>query len=454
MSSIIPLLNQIDGERINHQIEALAQIGKTESSGVTRLAFSREDFEARKLLMGWMDEAGLEVKRDPVGNIFGTVRRIHSQVPFIACGSHIDTVINAGKYDGIVGTIAGIECARVINAHPNLGIPLQVICFAMEESARFGAGYGFGSRALTGEPITDAEFKACDKEGTTLVRAISNLSVWENGNNQERDEVSLLTQAHALVYESHRDLSNVSTFVELHIEQGPLLESEGIPIGIVSDIAAPTRFQVTFHGVQNHSGTTPMNMRHDALAAAAEAILAVERIANEEADQGIVGTVGVIRAEPGSINAIPGRVELGVDIRGIDATVKRTAVEELSGEIYRIGERRAVRVEIEVLADEQPVAMSSRIVETIEAVCSDLGVKALRMHSGAGHDAARMARVTETAMIFIPSMNGVSHSPAEYTSPQDISLGARVLLGTILFLSGRFSSADSVGTQRDPLTST
>lgn len=454
MPSIIPLLNQIDGERINRQMEALAQIGRTESLGVTRLAFSREDFEARNLLMAWMREAGLEIERDPVGNIFGTSREIESHVPFVACGSHIDTVINAGKYDGIVGTLAAVECARVINAHPDLGIPLQVICFVMEESARFGAGYGFGSRVLTGDSFSDAELEALDRDGTSLARAISNLNIWEKGDIPEKDEDSLLRDVQSSVQESHRDFSNVNAFVELHIEQGPLLESLGIPIGIVTAIAAPTRLQVTFHGVQNHSGTTPMNMRHDALAAAAEAILAVERIANEKADEGMVGTVGMIRAEPGSINAIPGLVELRVDIRGSDATVKRVAVEELTGEFYRIGERRAVRVETEVLADEQPVAISSRVVETIESMCSDLGIKALRMHSGAGHDAARMARVTETGMIFIPSKNGASHSPAEYTSPQDISLGARVLLGTILSLSGRFDSADSLGTQPNPLPST
>lgn len=454
MTSIIPLVNQIEIDRINNRIEVLAQIGKTESAGVTRLAFSREDFEARNLLMGWMREEGLEVERDAVGNIFGTIRGTDSSAPIIACGSHIDTVINAGRYDGIVGTLAAVECAHVINAHPHLGIPLQVVCFAMEESARFGGGYGFGSRVLTGEPIPDVELMIQDTEGITLARAIQSLKRWESGETRELDKDAAPIQTQDEIQKSRRDFSHWRAFLELHIEQGPVLEHAGKQIGIVTAIAAPTRLRVTFHGVKNHSGTTPMNLRHDALAAAAEVILAIERIAKERADQGTVATVGVLRIDSGSINAIPGHTEILVDIRGIDASVKRTTVEAVMKEFRDICQRRGVRAETQVLTDEQPVPLSSQIIETIASVCSDLGTNAIRLHSGAGHDAAHLARVTETGMIFIPSKGGVSHSPAEFTSPQHIALGARVLLGTILSLSGKFDSADGFVTRPNPLAST
>jgi len=432
------LINQIDSERLARHIEELSEIGRTTQGGVTRLAFTREDVSGRNLLRGWMREAGLEIQRDAVGNLIGTLRGRDEYAPMLACGSHIDSVVNAGKYDGIVGMVAAVECARVLHdymlhEHHGLHCALNVINFVMEESSRFGAGYGFGSRVMAGFSITKQELFARDRSKVLQARAIQELKGWETGARIATERTALRA-AQQDIDASRFDWSRVRAFIELHIEQGPVLERAQKQIGIVTAVAAPTRLQIILTGEQNHSGTTPMHMRHDALAAAAEIILAVERIANEYTTRQVVGTVGVIQNEPNVMNVIPGRVELRVDIRSADADAKRECIAAMQHTIREIVSPRGIAIEIVTLTDETPVQFSDKVVNVVERVCAAQSLDALKMPSGAGHDAAHIARVAPTGMIFVPSRGGISHDPREFSPLPEIRRGAQVLLGALLEL--------------------
>ncbi len=430
------LLNQIDANRLAQHIEQLSEIGRTAQGGVTRLAFTREDMAGRNLLRAWMQDAGLEIQRDAVGNLIGTLRGRDANAPILACGSHIDSVVNAGKYDGIVGMVAAVECARVLHANGGLRCTLDVINFVMEESSRFGAGYGFGSRVMAGLPISKNELFARDRSKVLQARAIQELKGWET-ESKIATERTALRETQKDIDASRYDWSRVRAFLEVHIEQGPVLGRAHKEIGIVTAVAAPTRWQLVLTGEQNHSGTTPMNMRHDALACAAEIILGVERTANEFAQRHVIATVGVIQNEPNVMNVIPGRVELRVDIRSAEADAKRECVESIRALLRAIAARRGIGIENHTLADEQPVAFSERIVGVLERVCARQNIDALKMPSGAGHDAAHIARVAPSGMIFIPSRGGISHDPREFSTTKEIARGAQVLLGALLELDNQ-----------------
>ena len=433
----VSLLNKVDPTRIMRQIEQLAEIGRTETGGVTRLAFSHEDKVARDLLITYMEEAGLQISRDPIGNIIG--RMPGSQTggqKTITTGSHIDSVVNGGKFDGVLGVLASIECARIIRDNIKLFPPVEVICFVMEESSRFGSGYGFGSRVMAGIPISDEELRSQDSLGKTLAVAIQELKREETGKSLNfLNDDDVLMQTKRDILDAKYDFSKVRSFIELHIEQGPVLEKAAKNIGIVTSVAAPTRFRIIFTGDQNHSGTTPMHLRQDALAAAAEAILHVERISKQNADKGIVGTVGVIQAHPGAINVIPGRVEIGIDIRGTNEEIKTETIDAILRQFEIIGEKRSIDIAIKKLTEEKPITISTKITDLIERICIELDLPALKLPSGAGHDAAHLSRVTEAGLIFVPSINGISHDPRERTTLDDIKLGTQVLLATLLRLA-------------------
>jgi len=410
---------EANSERLQQTIEELASIGKGEA-GITRLPLSTEDLEARRYVMGLMKEAGLEVRVDPVGNIYGTrMQAMDSSLPSVMSGSHICTGTNYGKYDGTVGVLGALEAIRLFNEQDITTVhPLEVVVFTAEEPQRFKA-FMPGSRCVAGK-LTSEELRGFEDE--------DGVSFWDA-------LVSAGYHPESLAF-ARRTRETVKAYVEMHIEQGRVLEDAGKRIGIVTAIAAPTRFWVTVEGRADHSGATPMRLRKDALCAAAELILALEQCGRAEAEHSSVATVGYIKVEPGSMVVIPGKATISVDIRGIDSASKRRVFNNARRKMAEISQVRDVRIDVEMIHDAEPVPLSEKVIGTIRQACEELGIDALVMHSGAGHDAQQVASFTDAGMIFVPSVGGISHNPEEYTRLEDIALGTELLAHVLLKLSG------------------
>lgn len=408
---------EINKERLLRDLNAVSRIGLGEGGSVTRLAFSAHEMRARQLLVHLMRRAGLHVRVDAVGNVFGRLPGTR-EGPAVLAGSHLDSVVRGGKFDGPVGVMGALEAVRTLKENDvRLPAPLESVCFVGEESSRFGFAT-LGSSLVAGEVTMDDFANAVDANGVRVEDVLSGLGI-------HRGNLASLK----------RDPKSVKAYVELHIEQGPVLESRRKKVGVVTAIAAPSRFRVVFHGHADHSGATPMEMRKDALVAAARLITFVDEVCRERAagDRGgVVGTVGAIEVEPGVINSIPGRVELLVDVRSVVAASKRKAARRIESQARRIARERGMEVEIRTIRDEDPVALHPRVVSLIRSTCEERGVPFEVMPSGAGHDAMQMARVAPTGMIFIPSVDGVSHNPAEWTDPEDVCLGTQLLADTLV----------------------
>lgn len=410
---------QADRGRLERTIEELAAIGQGDT-GITRLPLSPEDLEARRYVTGLMEDAGMQVAADAAGNIFGKrTRAVDSSLPSVMTGSHICTGTNYGKYDGVVGVLGALEAVRLLNEHDITTVhPIEVVVFTAEEPQRFKA-FMPGSRSVAGK-LTVRDLRSFkDDGGITFYDALASA-----GYDPEQLASALRTR------------DTVRAYVELHIEQGRVLEDAGKHIGIVTAIAAPTRFWVTVGGHADHSGATPMGMRTDALCAAAELILAVEAYGRAEAGHSTVATVGYIKAEPGSMVVIPGKVTISVDIRGIDPASKKRVFEQVRGKMGELSEQRNVDMDMELIHHADPVPLSNQVVATIAEACAELGIDAQIMHSGAGHDAQQMASLTEAGMIFVPSVAGISHNPEEHTDIEDIALGTELLAHVLLKLAG------------------
>ena len=404
--------------RFTEDFNALSRIGALPKGGVTRLAFTPDDLLARTWLMQRMADANLVVTTDAAGNIFGK-RPGREELPAVMMGSHIDTVPQGGNYDGAVGVLGALDVLRYFEINQiTTRRPVEMVCFAAEESSRFRVS-NIGSKALIGALSPEKAATITDQHGCTLAMALERAG-YAPSNLGKRPL-------------GPKDLH---AFVELHVEQGPVLEAKGCPIGVVTSIAAPTRFKVTVEGRSDHSGSTPMHMRKDALVGVSELILGVERIASREAGKNTVGTSGYAWAMPGSMNVVPGKVEVGIDIRDINAHDKSKAVEAVCGLMEEIAQRRGLAISCQELCDDTPVAMTSRIIDTIEASAKACGHPSIRLHSGAGHDAMNMAKITDTGMIFIPSVGGISHNIAEYTHLHEIEAGLDTLRQTIQTLAG------------------
>ncbi len=408
----------IDRERLINDLNAISRIGLGEHGAVTRLAFSIKELRARQLLIHWMRQAGLKIHIDRIGNIFGRLNGANPKAPAVVAGSHLDTVIQGGKFDGAVGVIGALEAVRTIREKKvPLRSPVEVVCFVGEESSRFGFST-LGSSLVAGEVKIEDLANAVDAQGTKLEDILASMGIY-------RDNLASLK----------RDHSTVRAYLELHIEQGPILEAKNKKIGVVTSIAAPTRFKVVFTGQADHSGTTPMEMRKDALVAAAHLIEYVEEICREfsHMEKGrVVGTVGALKIEPGVINAIPGRTELSVDIRSITAEAKERVAHLVKEKAREIARQRDITVDVLPIREELPVALDDRLVLLLKRSCEEKGIPYEVMPSGAGHDAMQMAKITRAAMIFVPSKRGISHSPLEWTDPEDICLGTELLLDTIV----------------------
>jgi hydantoinase/carbamoylase family amidase len=383
------------------------------AGGITREVYTPTYAAALDRVIEWMREAGLETRLDSVGNLFGRWAGSEPDAPHVLTGSHVDTTLNAGRYDGVVGVLGAIEAVRILRADgvvPRRSI--ELVAWAGEEP-RFGTGC-VGSRAAAGRLARADLDRLRDRDGVSMADAL-------RGAGFDPDRLP----------EAEIDPATIHALVELHIEQGAVLEDSGEPVGVVTAIAAPHDFRVTLHGAATHAGATPMHLRRDALAGAAEAMSALERIARASTSGATVATVGVLRVHPGAINVVPGEVALDVDVRDADRAAREQVVESWLAEAREIAARRGLALELTPIVEDDPVACDPLVVEAAEAAARELELPFRRMASGAYHDAMIMGSRVPIGMIFVPSAGGISHHPDEHTDPGDIERGVRVLAGAL-----------------------
>lgn len=406
-----PLGVQVNGKRLMQRLLDLADIGAIEGGGCARLALTDADKAGRDLVIEWMKDLDLEISVDIVGNVVG-IWNVGSGQP-VMTGSHIDTVRTGGKYDGNYGVLAGLE---VIQTCQEQGLipkhPLAVAFFTNEEGARFAPDM-FGSIVYVGGMSVE---EALDTVGIDGARV---------GDELERIGYNGATPCPGVTPHA---------FVELHIEQGPVLEQTGITIGAVTGVQGISWQEVTIEGQSNHAGTTPMNMRRDPAYVAANIAVFLRDVASRYGGHQVC-TVGKIDLHPNLINVVPQRAVVTLDVRNTDEQKLQAAEAEIAQHLTKIAEEEGVSISSRVLARFEPVIFDSRVVELIERIAKQQGNTVARLPSGAGHDAQMLARVCPSAMIFVPSANGISHNPAEYTSPEELEAGANVLLHTMIVLA-------------------
>jgi len=403
---------RINPERLMTRLNRLAEIGRTEDGSCCRLALTDEDRAGRDLVSAWMRELGLEVRVDRIGNIFG-LRHGVADLPPVMTGSHIDTVRTGGRYDGNLGVLGGLEVVQVLN---DAGIttrrPLVVGVFTDEEGARFHPDMA-GSLTYAG--------------GLSVEELYATRSIDGKLFRDELVRIGYLGDSPVPVYKPH-------AFVELHIEQGPVLDIEGITIGAVENLQGISWTEVLITGQSNHAGTTPMRLRHDAGYCASEIGAFARRVARELGGTQ-VGTVGSITLHPNLINVIAARARVTVDLRNTDDTILVEAEQRLAEFLQQLARDEGVRIETHSLARFAPVIFDQDVAALITRTAQRLGHSCRPMTSGAGHDAQMMARICPTAMIFVPSVKGISHNPAEHTEPVHLAAGADVLLHALLELT-------------------
>jgi N-carbamoyl-L-amino-acid hydrolase len=402
----------IDKKGLLGAIEELARINRQPDGSCRRIALTEADRLGRDLLVKWMRELDLEIGVDQIGNIFGTYRGQSNAKP-IMVGSHIDTVSTGGKYDGPYGVIAGLEVIRALKRHGMVPpYPLVIASFTNEEGIRFQPDM-MGSLVHAGGLDLRTALRSEDREGAVL------------GDELERIGYAGQLRCGSLVPRA---------YVELHIEQGPILDREGLPLGAVENLQGISWQEITIHGQANHAGTTPMSARRDAAHTAMKVVSFARQLALRMGGQQLA-TVGSIHLDPGLINVVPRKAVVTVDLRNPEEHQLKEAEEHLSEYLETLALEEGVSIEKKQLARTLPVNFDPEIVRTIETSARMLGQAIRRMTSGAGHDAQMMARICPAAMIFVPSVNGVSHNPAEHTEPEHLVLGANVLLKTVLALS-------------------
>ena len=411
-STLQTVRDGVQGERIASRMETIARIGATPEGGGSRTAGSDADLAARETFSGWLREAGLAVRTDLAGNLIGHLPGADSSLPPLLTGSHLDSVPEGGNFDGVAGSIAALEAAAVIaasGAPPRH--PLEVAVFFNEENGKTG------SRALAAE-VTQEEMDLPVYGGLTLGQALARV-----GGSPERITEAALEPGH------------YAGFVELHIEQGPTLATEGIEIGVVQGIVGIRRFHVRVSGFANHAGTTAMGIRRDALVTAGRFLVAVHEETQSWPGRQ-VATVGRIEAHPGAPNVIPGAVDLSLEIRDLEMET----IEALYQRFQELGRELARRNQTEITFEPYYLSRAAPcdpvFMDTVEAAANDLGFSNLRLPSGAGHDAQSIAVLAPVGMIFVPSRDGISHSPREFTSVADTTNGTRVLLETLRRLDG------------------
>lgn len=407
----------VDQERIVRELEALAEFSDTPKPAITRILFTKPDLEARAYLKGLCEEAGLHLREDGLGNIFARWEGSAPDLPAVGTGSHFDAIPYAGMYDGTVGVLGGLEAIRSLQRSgfkPYRSIELLI--FTAEEPTRFGIGC-LGSRALAGVLSPDALRGLKDPEGRTLEEVR-----WEAGYMGRLEDVALPEGYY-------------SAFVELHIEQGPVLEQERVPLGIVTAIAAPASLRVHLEGVGGHAGTVLMPDRRDALCAAAEIILGVEAFAKNSGSINTVATTGFCEVYPNAVNSVPSRVRLEIDIRDVEQSRRDQVIRNVIQGVEQVCTRREIKYSVQIINIDPPAKAGSDVLKALVASCSEAGVRFKLMVSRAYHDSLFMARIAPTAMLFIPCREGISHRPDEYAAPDDIARGVYVLALTLAKLS-------------------
>ena len=409
----------IDSQRLQRTLEKLSEFGKNPEGGVTRLGFSETELAAREYVTGVMKQAGLQVRVDPAGNIFG-LRPGSEKLPILLFGSHIDSVLHGGNFDGDLGSLGAIEVIHTLN---DLSVktrhPLEVVIWTNEEGNHFGLttlGSGVAAGQL-GPEILDRK----DDQGLTLA-----------------DWLRRYGQDPAHLTDARIPPGSLAAFLELHIEQGPNLEENKIPIGVVQGIVGLKRWMCVASGFANHAGTTPMNRRKDALAAASKDVLAVRDVVRAEPGRQ-VGTVGFVKVEPGAVNVIPGRAQFPVELRNLDTEVIDRMWRRIQEKFTAIDKEENVETSCTPLDDAEPASADPAVKSAIYAAAKSLGLATMDLPSGAVQDAQKMAKIAPMGMIFVPSHDGISHSPKEFTSWPDAANGVEVLYRAILILDDRLN---------------
>ncbi len=408
----------VNMDRLRREILALAEIGRDEADGgLYRMAFTPADMEGRRWLCERIEEAGLKVVRDGAANLGARYGGLPGE-PVVMVGSHIDTVPNAGYLDGTLGVLVGLEAIRRIREEGcETRRPIELISFSDEEG-RFGGL--FGSQALAGEVNPESIRTARDLRGVSLIEAMADCGY---------DAMEALN--------ARRDRAAIHSYLELHIEQGPVLDRLGLPIGAVENITGLFKWSVRLEGIPNHAGTTPMDMRRDPFMGLAEFAGEIPRILEENGSDLSRATIGKVDLFPGAANTVPGEVVFSMDVRDASREVMDQLSDVFRKALSAIGRRRGLKFEFDLISDVHPAPCDPKIVEIIERKSIDLGLKCLRMPSGAAHDAQIMSHIAPIGMVFVPSKDGRSHSPAEWTPWEDIEAGANVILHSLLELASK-----------------
>jgi allantoate deiminase len=405
----------INENRLWNRLMELGEIGKQPSGGITRLSFTKEERAAKEKVASYMKEAGLAVYEDAVGNLLGRKEGKDSEAAVVLVGSHLDSVYNGGMFDGPIGVLSAVEVLQTMNER---GVetkhPIEVVAFTDEEGARFSYGM-IGSRGMAGT-LSEEELVHQDKHGISIAEAMKAAGL-------DPSEIG----------KAARRKGSVKAYVELHIEQGRVLEQANLPVGIVTGIAGLVWAKFTVEGKAEHAGATPMPIRRDPLVAAAQIIQMIEQEAKKTGTT--VGTVGQMQVFPGGINVIPARVEFSLDLRDIDAAVRDNVFQSIIERAQQIGRERNVQVTVERLQEMPPVLCSELVQNAAKEACKQLGFDVLSLPSGAAHDGVQLVDLCPIGMIFVRSKDGISHSPEEWSSKEDCAAGANVLYHTVMRLA-------------------
>ena len=405
---------RIDEDRLWDSIMEMACLGALPNGGCCRLALSEEDRQGRDLFVKWAKEAGCAVSIDEVGNIFARRNGRDSSTPAVATGSHLDTQPHGGKFDGVYGVLAGLEVIRALNDHNvETQRSVEVIVWTNEEAARFSPPLT-GSQVFAGKLSAEEAHRARTSDGSTMIDDLVNIGYYGKEQSGSRQFAS---------------------FVEAHIEQGPILENEAKTIGVVDCVQGAFAAEVSLTGEDGHAGTVQLNARRDACLGAAEMIVFLNRLAMDT-DVLVKMTVGSLEVSPNSISTIPGRARFSVDCRHPDPFILSSMLKDVEEGLAEIAGRRNLEFEFRLLLNKQPVRFDESILSIIEKAAKYLGYPYKRMLSGAGHDAMNIVDLAPTAMIFVPCEKGISHSEAEFASPSDVAAGANVLLHVVSELAG------------------